>query len=113
MVSVPVPFIAETALSIRFVQTWLSSLAYAGISGSARSSRSDAVDRVQRRRLRDPVGGVLLQLDQRLQGHPVIRPGRDHAQLVPHSGDPLAQRGGRADGGGGRIVELMRQAGRQ
>src|SRR6516165_4190418 len=36
-VSLPVPFIADTALSIRFVQTWFSSAAYAGICGSERS----------------------------------------------------------------------------
>ena len=35
IVSVPVPFIADMALSIRFVQTWFSSPGKAGIRGSA------------------------------------------------------------------------------
>ena len=38
MVSVPCPFIADTALSIRFVHTWFSSAAYAGIRGRLRSN---------------------------------------------------------------------------
>ena len=37
IVSVPEPFMADTALSIRFVQTWFSSLGKAGILGRLRS----------------------------------------------------------------------------
>ena len=37
IVSVPAPFMAWTALSIRLVHTWFSSAGWAGICGSVRS----------------------------------------------------------------------------
>ena len=42
-----------------------------------------------------------------------ISPVGDHRQLVPHAGDPVAQRGGGPDRGRGRVVQLVGEPGRQ
>ena len=41
------------------------------------------------------------------------RPSASMRQLVPHAGDPLAQRRGGPDGGRGRVVQLVGEPGRQ
>ena len=71
------------------------------------------LDRAELRRLGDPLDGLLLQLDQRRQRPGSIRAVGDHRQLVPHPGDPLAQRGGGPHRGRGRVVQLVGQPGRQ
>ena len=42
-----------------------------------------------------------------------IAPVGDHRQLVPHAGDPVAQRGGGPHRGGGRVVQLVGEPGGQ
>ncbi len=71
------------------------------------------LERLEHRRLRHPLGYLFLQPDHGLQAVPVVLRRGDHAQLVPHPGDALAQRGRGTDRGRGRVVQLMGQPGRQ
>ena len=74
-----------------------------GLLAAAVSSGADG-DRLHR---------LLLHVDEQLEQPRVDLVVREHRQLVPHAGDPLAQRGGRAHRRRGRVVQLVRQAGRQ
>jgi hypothetical protein len=65
----------------------------------------------QRGRLGGPLDDVLLELDQRVQPFRGDLAGGQHAQLVPHAGDPLPQRAGGPGRRGGRVVQLVHQAG--
>src|SRR6266571_9485325 len=60
------------------------------------------LDRAERRRLRDQFHGSFLELDQGFQGGVAVPPRGDDAKLLPHPGDPFAQRRRRTNGGSGR-----------
>ena len=53
--------------------------------------------------------GLLLHVDELLEQLGVQLVVREHRELVPHALDPLAQPGGGAHRGGGRVVQLVRE----
>ena len=71
------------------------------------------LDRGQLRRSRDPLRGLVLELDERLQRRLVEVPGGQGRKLLPHLRYPLLQGGGGAHRRGGGIVELMGKPGRE
>ena len=69
------------------------------------------LDRGQLRRRTRLLHERLLRRHQLLQVRPVQRPRGDHAELVPHPRDAVAQGVGRASGRRGRVVELVGEPG--
>ncbi len=89
------------------VQPWSSSQSVTS------SSRSDVSIGSSCGALATRSAARCLQFDQRFQLGLVVLAAGDHLELAAHPGDPLAQAGGGADRGGGRVVELVGQAGGQ
>ena len=71
----------------------------------------DAVSSAPRRRCarRTPPGAR----SSERSSSPSSSPSREQRQLVPHAGEPLAQRGGGPDGGGRGVVQLVGEPGGQ
>src|SRR5947209_8527272 len=111
-VSVPLPSIACSALSIKFVHTWFSSAPYAGMAaglherGRELVPGADAVvvepvdelvlevgrlERAQLGRLGYVLDRPLLQFDQRPERVPVPGAVGDQRELAAHAGHTLAQ----------------------